>query len=77
MAPFSKRRKTIFLDMQIMLIFILKLQLYLRALQGYIHLWMVNRTIIGLEHSMINIIDKNRYIKSMRKVVFRNMEVSS
>ena len=38
---------------------------------------MLNRTIIGLEHSRINIIDKNRYIKSMRKVVFRNMEVSS
>ena len=35
------------------------------------------RAITELEHHDNNIIEKNRYIKSMRKVIFRIMEVSS
>lgn len=37
----------------------------------------VTRAITELEHHDVNIISKNRYMKSMRKAVFQNMEVSS
>ena len=37
----------------------------------------VTCTITELEHYDNNIISRNRYIKSMRKAVFRIMEVSS
>ena len=43
----------------------------------YAFLRSLTRTITELEHHDDNIIEKNRYIKSMRKVVFQIVEVSS
>ena len=41
------------------------------------HNTLLTRAITELEHHDNNIIEKNRYIMSMRKVVFRIKEVSS
>ena len=44
----------------------------------YLYPKLMTRAITELEHhDNSNIIEKNRYIKSMRKVIFQVMEVSS